>query len=855
MDVSLSSPILMIPAGVTLDLNGYTLAAPNVFSFGNIIDSGNGEGGIQISHDRAVSAVHLQQNNQDFPLYDSTRGAYRFFSYAVASAGKKPAPGDAEKEWVKFGVKIVFDAEDAYRLLLDEANADVTLTMELMVKQRSVIVRISEETIRLLAQTVLSDFSKRSRLAVTLTVYGLEELPDTSCLSLTPTLYSECDVQGQSEKMRYYAATPAQRARSWVLDQMENDTWFSFDYDGAPYAEHIGSWSKSITETEDGWTLSYTKDDLTAWSEIVLDEETACVEWTNYFKNSSTSKFLQISNIQAINSAVFVENPQLTTAEGSNNNTTDFQPIHVDLTQEPNYSMASTGGRSSQGAFPYFEIHNGNYGVMGGIGWTGNWKADFENADGTVSIAAGMQNVNTYLKKNEQMRTPMIMMMFYEGDQQDGHNAFRTVIQKRYTPVDESGKPITEVPVFVGINAANGESALISQMQTLEQKGRYFDGLWIDATWFGDIPAGSSLSDSGWGKQVGSWEFNESYPNGNMLSVSNWLADRDKELLVWFEPERVYFGTTLYNQYLWSDGFLLSTGSLTDRPLTKLWNFANDTARDVMIDTISSIISTNKITWYRQDFNIEPEIYWEHADEPNRVGMTEIKYITNLYDYLDALVEKNPGLMIDNCASGGRRLDLEMMRRSVPLWRSDITTDQSHGSTPDNVRTLAYNLSWWLPLHGGGYPSYNSNTTSLLYDMRSHFTGAQLRPAYEDETVISQVIEEYFSYKDLLTEEYHILACGADEDIETVNSAYEYYGAQESRGFVMTFRPQGSEEELTYYKLKGLDPLATYCVTVTDTGETFTAGGYTLMNRGLLCRYPTAAHSLLITFVKQVPQV
>ncbi len=36
------------------------------------------------------------------------------------------------------------------------------------------------------------------------------------------------------------------------------------------------------------------------------------------------------------------------------------------------------------------------------------------------------------------------------------------------------------------------------------------------------------------------------------------------------------------------------------------------------------------------------------------------------------LMQRNPGLTIDNCASGGRRIDLEICSLSYPLWRSDL---------------------------------------------------------------------------------------------------------------------------------------------------------------------------------------
>ena len=55
--------------------------------------------------------------------------------------------------------------------------------------------------------------------------------------------------------------------------------------------------------------------------------------------------------------------------------------------------------------------------------------------------------------------------------------------------------------------------------------------------------------------------------------------------------------------------------------------------------------------------------------------MTELRYVEGLYLMWDDILKANPSLFIDNCASGGRRIDLETMSRSIPLWRSDNTCD------------------------------------------------------------------------------------------------------------------------------------------------------------------------------------
>ena len=87
----------------------------------------------------------------------------------------------------------------------------------------------------------------------------------------------------------------------------------------------------------------------------------------------------------------------------------------------------------------------------------------------------------------------------------------------------------------------------------------------------------------------------------------------------------------------------------------------------------------NGIDYYRQDFNMGISPYWEANDEPGRTGMKEIRHVEGLYKFWDYLLDRFPRLMIDNCAAGGRRLDLETMSRSAPLWRTDYRYGEVNG--------------------------------------------------------------------------------------------------------------------------------------------------------------------------------
>ena len=96
-----------------------------------------------------------------------------------------------------------------------------------------------------------------------------------------------------------------------------------------------------------------------------------------------------------------------------------------------------------------------------------------------------------------------------------------------------------------------------------------------------------------------------------------------------------------------------------------------------MTDYLNAAIKAYKLSCLRIDYNIDPLPFWQFMDakDPNRVGMAEIRYVEGLYRMWDDILKANPNLFIDNCASGGRRIDLETMSRSIPLWRSDNTCD------------------------------------------------------------------------------------------------------------------------------------------------------------------------------------
>lgn len=667
------------------------------------------------------------------------------------------------------------------------------------------------------------------------------------------TLFSiaACGTANEGEKEVPVAENDMDRAKIWLETKIEENGLFSFDYNDVPFKEHIGQWTKNVEEGTDEngnatYVLSYEKDGVKAWAEILLRSDMPCIDWVCYFENTASSDSLPISNIQALNSTYAVKNATVNYAFGGNSDGHDFEPISQDMTETPELEFESVGGRSSNGYMPFFDVVGDGQGVVVAIGWTGQWTTNITTTEDTLTMVAGMSNTDIALHAKESMRTPSIVMTFFTGDRVDGNQVYRDMVQKYYTPADESGKPVTTLPLTLNTWGGSGEKAHINTLISAEAAEWPFETLWVDAGWHGNI-ASVDTYDMAWANEVGNWYVNPAiYPEG-LTPVTEKAHEMGKEYLLWFEPERVIEGTDIdvnHSEYVMP---------ASDAAQFKLYNLADDEATDYLIELISGVLKDNGVDWYRQDFNCDPINAWAFADikeGEHRTGITEIKYITNLYRYLDALRENVPGLMIDNCASGGRRLDIEMMKRSVPMWRSDYyVLGVNAETTADGTRNIAWNLNYWIPLSCGG--SSNEGLTNS-YDFRCQM-GAGLTmgvpTGYRDWWF--EKIEEYMVCREMMNGDYYILAQGTGGNYDNLNACYEYYVPEEGRGFLMAFRPEKSMVAKQAFVLRGLDADATYLVEVTDNGETMEVDGETLMTDGLTLTFNEARMSLLIYITKK----
>ncbi len=467
-------------------------------------------------------------------------------------------------------------------------------------------------------------------------------------------------------------------------------------YGGKDSSEFIGSWKRSSqsknlsdrTEYSTRWLDTDTGLSVTATT--IAFKDFPAVDWVLRFESTGTKDTPIIEQIKALDIVLDTKADQVVILDqinGDDCSERSFVPVERSLGAGQGRNFAPVGGRPSNGEFPFFNVQLGGEGFFTAIGWTGQWAVSVRREDnGATNLRAGMQLTHLLLHPGEAVRTPRIMLLRWSGNRTDAHNSFRRLLMAHYVP------RLNDEPVTLAVTAqtfnrwAAGarpnwatEQGQIAAARINSEIG--CNTHWFDAGWFeGKFP-----------NSVGNWfPKPKDFPNG-LRPIGDTCESLGLKFLVWYEPERVGDGTVIARKH---PEFVLPANKRSGKG--GLFNLGDPKARRWLTDLLVRQIQEFNIHTYRNDFNIDPLPFWRGNDAPDRHGMTEIRYVEGLYAMWDELRQKYPDMYLDNCASGGRRIDLETVMRAVVQTRSDTACmpGREHWD-----QAQAYGLSLYLPQH------------------------------------------------------------------------------------------------------------------------------------------------------------
>jgi alpha-galactosidase len=621
----------------------------------------------------------------------------------------------------------------------------------------------------------------------------------------------------------------------WVKGHLGADTRrlpFSFQFGGRPSSEFLHDWpvrfgGRTLDEARAERTLTWTdpRSGLVVRCVVVEYANYPAVEWTVYFRNTGTSDTPILENIQGLDTSFergeageFV----LHGIKGDSCTADSYEPYRYTLAPgwKKQFSPPDGSGKSCDGpdGWPYYNLQLPGGGVILAVGWPGQWASAFERDAGRgLRVTAGQQRTHLVLKPGEEIRTPLNALVLWRGDDVvRAQNLWRRwfVAHNMARTRGEPQPPATQIQV-------DGSPGNIAYVKSFLDAGIKPDICWRDAggphTWYPNRTGPYTGNDS-W-LNTGTWEVDAvRYPQG-FKPFSDWVRSNGMQFLLWFEPERV--GDT--NSWLARNhaDWLLpgsSHGSILD--------LGNPAAFGWLVDHLDMMIRTQGLDWYREDMNGGgPLPAWRRKDAPDRQGITENLYVQGHLALWDELRRRHPGLRIDSCASGGRRNDLETMRRAVPLLRSDFQFPEMKGVVEGNQGHTS-GLSPWLPFQGTGCYLYDPYAFRSFYlpsfgmgGLTAENAAAQ-RQAYRECSRIAPL---------MLGDYYPLTAYSVKEDAWI---AWQFDRSDLGTGVVQAFRRALCPDTSRYFKLRGLQPGARYEVEDLD-GDRQVVSGARLMGAGL----------------------
>lgn len=602
-----------------------------------------------------------------------------------------------------------------------------------------------------------------------------------------------------------------------------NACWPAWDYDGKP-AE--GSCQRAAVPGSQIDGAGYAAESRTMTTadgrlQVRLDckhyqrfpAEEYAVELTNLSKTEPTGI---TSNFRSLK--LSVEKPEsgravvLNVLRGSTCQATDFMPESFAVEAGKEHVLTTTCGRSSNDFIPLLELNlDDQNGYLFAVGWTGSWKARFANRGEAVDVEIGMERTNFRLLPGETVRQPSILVMVRKDQTR---REFKTLVHRfmlaNKVPRDAQGEIIPPILAVASGGGNKTPQMMADILQYCVENKMPFDTYWVDAGWYGAPHEDELFSNCGpnWWKYVGDWRVNTTtHPTGDLLPIADAVHKAGLKFLLWFEPERITDSAPILQAHP-----EYRHGQLVD--------FGNPEALQWIQETVYGIIAKHGIDIYRQDFNMDPGPVWQGMDAADRVGIAEARHIAGMYKFLDDMRARFPNILLENCASGGRRIDIEMISRAHTYCRSDYYI----GRKPDDTAFLlgqnaTLNLVPYLPFQGcefncvpvGDDYAALSIISSGTVITPSDFDGGIIRRKITDpETAwFKKVFETAARMRPFYMGDFYPLTdeTGAGDDVWC---AWQCDRPDLKGGFAIFFRRGAAAEECRTFTLGGIEPDATY---------------------------------------------
>lgn len=521
----------------------------------------------------------------------------------------------------------------------------------------------------------------------------------------------------------------------------------------------------------------------------------------------------------------------------------EFEP-HRRVLNEP-VRLESRSGRSSKGNHPWFALFDGDGRVCSGaVAWSGNWVLRLEPlASGGRRLSGGLNDWEFFkdLQPGATVASPPVVLVL-GGDLNAVSQTYARVGRRHWYARNafSSRVPVEWNHWWPYEDAEINESVFAQNVQLAEPMG--FEVCTLDAGWFGPAEAGTF-----WEHYRGDWHrVNEArFPSG-IRALSDKVHAAGMKFGIWCEIEGL--GTEAqvardHPEYV----------ALRDDERVGCVCFGNPAVQEWAYQTLTRLIVEYGADWIKVDYNLDAGAGCNRTDHGHGAGDGHFEHITGYYKTLARVRREHPEVVLENCSSGGLRIDLGLMRYTSVVFLSDpdwavhdlqIFWGASTMLAPDVL--LHWTYSEWRNLNPPPYQTFNPRDpgfTRKIWDyycrisMLGLFGLSQKLPkmpdwmaqrSLEHITLYKEQVRRFTKDADLYRLTDQPLRSGAGERWP----AFQYSLPDKSEHLLFVFRLPGAEPERAI-RLQDLEPDRLYTIAGLEGEPGVQKPGRELMTEGL----------------------
>lgn len=312
-------------------------------------------------------------------------------------------------------------------------------------------------------------------------------------------------------------------------------------------------------------------------------------------------------------------------------------------------TIGAVGSRNVGRFFPYAALEDEKTGCTWGVKLKHNatWQIELARYASQLSLSAGIGDYKfgAWRKRfapGERYETPIAYAAVAMGGIDEVSNDLLEMNNRDIDAYGEEGMPIIFNDWVTNWGDQSDEKLLTLAECMKNTKVKYFVA---DAGWYKD-------------KAVGTWEVDETkFPNG-MKAYADKIRQMGMIPGIWMEFESVRKASERYalkydSLYLKRDGNVIVNG-----PDAKFLDFRKPEVIEYLDEKVIKFLKDSGIGYLKVDYNANVGIGCDGADSLGE-GLNE--HMTAVYEFFKKIKREIPDIIIENCASGGCRLEPKMM--------------------------------------------------------------------------------------------------------------------------------------------------------------------------------------------------